>query len=312
MDILANDMSIHGQFDKWSFGAAFGRLMKMRGAARRAGHEIQCHRALLAVEVKPGVPMQQALQQWLTPNELRAAMSWMTRSGPFWEDFRRHGGNDYLEWGGEVVTDSAVGEAAFRVLHDVECGLVSVTPSAWECSPVDVEWKRDGGIGNRRAVLKNWYDAETMENELPAAAVESWRDVERASAARFVSLTFSDDCFEHLAGIPFNRSSADRVLALLGILNRLALSYDSDGKRTAEGDHIYQEHFTGQGSFSDSSETEKRKFRSELTFPHPNKDGTYLFCPWHGKESHLTLRLHFSQFRKPVYVVYVGPKLTKR
>ena len=41
-----------------------------------------------------------------------------------------------------------------------------------------------------------------------------------------------------------------------------------------------------------------------------------LFCPWHGKVSTRTLRIHFSpgQIRAsdPLYVVYVGPKLTKR
>ena len=316
MAILANDLSIHGQFyDLRSFREAFGRLMKMRGAARRGGHEILCHRALLAVEAMPGVPMQQALQQ-LKADERRSAMSWLTRSGPFWEDLRRHGGNDYLECRGEVVTDSAVGEAAFRVLHDVECGLASVTPSAWDFSPVDVAWKRDAEIGDRGAVLRNWRDAGTMENELPPAPVASWREMERASAERFERLTFSGDCFKQLAGIPFARSSADRVIALLGILNQLALSFGTDGKRTAEGHRIYQEHFTGQqASFSDSSDTEKRDFRSELTFPHPHKEGTYLFCPWHGKESYLTLRPHFSwpiRFCEPVYVVYVGPKLTKR
>ena len=138
MDILANDLSIHGQFhDIRSFRDALGRLMKMRGAARRAGHELQCHRALLAVEPLPGVPLRLALQR-LTEYERRSAMSWLTSTGPFWEDLRRHGGGDYLECRGDVVTDSAVGEAAFRTLHDVECGLASFTPSDWDLSPVEV------------------------------------------------------------------------------------------------------------------------------------------------------------------------------
>ena len=316
MDILANDLSIHGQFhDIRSFRDAFGRLMRMRRAARRAGHEIHCHRALLAVEVMPGVPMQQALQR-LTMNECRAAMNWLTKSGPFWDDIRRHVGDDYLECRGDVVTDSAVGEAAFRVMHDVECGLASVTPSGWDFSPVKVAWKRDEGIDDRCVDLKNWLDAETMENQLRPAAVVSWPDLARAAADRYERLTFSDDCFRPLAGIPFARSSADRVVVLLGTLNRLALSYDKNGNRTAEGHRLYQDHFTGLNAwFSDSSDTEKHDFRNELTFPHPDRDGTKIFCPWHGKEHSSILRLHFSwpiRYREPVYVAYVGPKLTKR
>ena len=316
MDILANDLSIHGQFhDIRSFRDAFGRLMKMRGAARRAGHQIHCHRALLTVEAMPGISLQQALQR-LTINERRSAMSWLASAGPFWDDLRRHGGDDYLECRGEVVTDSAVGEAAFRVMHDVECGLASVTPSEWDFSPVKVAWKRGEGVEERCAHLKNWCDAATMAKQLRPAAVGSWRDLARAVADRFERLTFSDDCFRPLDGIPFARSSADRVVVLLGTLNRLALSYDKDGNRTAEGHRLYQDHFTGQNAwFSDSSATEKRRFRNELTFSHPDRDGNKLFCPMHGKEYGSMLRLHFSwpiRYREPVYVAYVGPKLTKR
>ncbi len=67
--------------------------------------------------------------------------------------------------------------------------------------------------------------------------------------------------------------------------------------------------------FSDSSDTEKSRFRRELTFPHPEEPAKSLFCPWHGKERHQTLRVHFSwpiQAGKPVYVVYAGPKRMKR
>ena len=316
MDILANDLSIHGQFhDIQLFRDAFGRLMKMRAAARRAGHELYCHRAMLEVKAMPGVPMQRALQR-LTVNECRAAMSWLTKSGPFWDDLRRHGCNDYLECRGDVVTDSAVGEAAFRVLHDVECGLASITPSEWDFSPVKVAWKRGEGIDERYAHLKNWCDAATMANQLRPAAVASWRDLARAAAARFARLTFSDDCFKPLDGVPFARSSADRVIVLLGTLNRLASSYDKNGSLTAEGHRLYQDHFTGRNAwFSDSSGTEKFDFRNELTFPHPDRDGTKIFCPWHGKERRSILRLHFSwpiRYGEPVYVAYVGPKLTKR
>ena len=70
-----------------------------------------------------------------------------------------------------------------------------------------------------------------------------------------------------------------------------------------------------EASFSDSSDSEKRGFRARLTFPHPDKPGESMFCTWHGKVRHMMLRLHFSwpvRADEPVYVVYAGPKLTKR
>jgi hypothetical protein len=71
----------------------------------------------------------------------------------------------------------------------------------------------------------------------------------------------------------------------------------------------------GNPLFSDSSDTEKLDFRNELTFRHPDQPGRSLFCPWHGKVRHLELRVHYTwsgRAGEPLYVVYVGPKITKR
>ena len=321
MDLLANDLSIHGQFhDMASFRDALARVMAMRAVARRFDREVHCHRMLLAAEAMPDVPMQRALQR-LSVDEKRSAMRWLTRGGPFWDDLRRHGVADYLECRGEVVTDHAIGEAAYRALHDVECALVSFTPSDWDFSPVEVTWRRDDeGLDNRTVALENWRDAAALEERLrnTPPPVRSWGDLRRVSTSRFGSLTFAGDCFDPLEGAPFNKSAADRLLVLLDILDRFARAFDADGVRTSEGHRIYRDHFTGiadQGLFSDSSDTEKRDFRRELTFPHPANPGKSLSCTWHGKVRRPALRLHFSwpiRRDEPVYVVYAGPKITRR
>ncbi len=320
MEFFANDLSIHGQFyDIPLFRDALARLMAMRNAARRFGRQVYCHRAFTSVEPIPDVPMQQAVQR-LKKDEQRSVMSWLTKGGPFWDDLRKHGPADWLECRGEVVTDSAVGEAAYRKLHAIECGLVSVTPSNWDFSPVAVTWRREAeGLEDQHTDLDNWRDAFTLEEMLRDAAppIRSWDDLQDSSTNRFRSLTFAGDCFKPLVGIPFSESAADRILFLLGILDQFARAFDADGARTSEGHGIYQNYFTGgeNALFSDSSPREKRNFRNELTFPYPESPEKSLCCTWHGKERHMMLRLHFSwpiQSGKPVYVVYVGPKITKR
>ena len=319
MHLLVNDLSLHGQFrEKAAFRDALTRLMTMRNVAQRLGCEVCCHRALLNAKPMTGMTMQQALGQ-LTSNEQRAILGWLTRHGPFWDDLRQHAADEYLECRGEIVTDSAVGEAAFRTFHGVDCGLVSLAPSDWDYSPVEVIWRREvEGLQNQRTNVDNWRDVVTLEEKLRIAAppIESWDDLRKASTGRFIGLTFAADCFEPLRGLPFADSAADRVIVLLDILDRLAREFDANGVRTTEGQRIYQDSFTGKKAlFSDSSDTEKHDFRKELSFPHPNDPGNYLFCSWHGKESHMMLRLHFSwpiESGKPVYVVYVGPKITKR
>ena len=320
MELFTNDLSIHGQFhDILSFRESLARLMSMRNAARQFGCEVHCHRALLTTNPIPNRTMQQALGR-LANSERRAAMVWFTQGGPFWDDLRQHAPDDYLECGDDIVTDSAVGEAAYRVLHEVECGLVSVTPSHWDFSPVEVTWRRESeGLDDKIALVENWRDVAGLEKILRdnPPPLRSWGDLRDVSTNRFSSLTFAGKCFDPLVGIPFSKNSAERILFLLGILDRLARAFDADGARTSEGHWIYQNYFTGRENalFSDSSETEKNAFRRELTFPCPDNPDESIPCTWHGKVPHMTIRLHFSwpiRAGKPVYIVYVGPKITRR
>ena len=163
-----------------------------------------------------------------------------------------------------------------RKLHSVECGLVSATPSDWDYSPVAVTWRRED-VPDQHTDLDNWRDVSKLEEMLRDAAppIRSWDDLRETSTSRFKSLTFAEDCFAPLlAGVPFAKSSADRIRTLLDILDRLARAFDADGARTPEGQRIYQDYFTGDNAlFSDSSNKEKNNFRKELTFRNPNDQG---------------------------------------
>lgn len=312
MELLANELSIHGQFhDPPAFRDALARLMTMRATACRYGREVHCHRAFLSVEPQAGVSLQQTLGQ-LAESKRRAVFGWLTRAGPC-----LHDGNDWFECRGDPVTDTAVGEAAYRTLHGVTAGLLSVTPSNWSFSPVEVTWRdRPDRLEDLSVVLGNWWDPQVLERSLQTAEqqISSWEHLRHVSTTRFERLTFAGNCFEAMSGVPFAKSAAERIRVLLKVLDRFAREFDTDGRRTPEGQRIYQDFFTGKNSrFADSSDTEKRDFRKELTFPHPSHTGKYLFCTWHGKVA--DYRIHFSwpvRFGEPVYVVYVGWKITRR
>ena len=319
MELLVNDLSLHGQFhDTQSFREAMARMMSLRNVAQQFGREIHCYRALLWAQAIRDVPMQQALGR-LTESERRSAIMWLTRSGPFWDDLRTHGAGDWFECAGDVVTDSAVAEAAHKSMQNVECGLVSFRPSNWDYSPLEVTYKYDvDGLIDQHAMLHNLREATELRERLRDASltVTTWNQLRSHSVNQYQNLIFSDDCFQPLSGVPFAQSSAERIRLLLSILDRFAQAFDVEGRRTHEGQEIYENYFTGDNAlFSDSSPTEKRKYRQELTFAHPNGSGTRLFCTWHGKERRMTLRLHYwwsGKMGEPVYVVYVGRKLTIR
>ena len=182
MELFANEMSIHRQFhDLPTFHGALERLMGMRGVAHRFGRNVYCHRTLAGAEPIPGIRMQQAVQR-LADNRRRALMAWLTRGGPFWDDLRRHDANDWLECEGEIVTDTAVGEAAYRTLRGVECALISATPSNWDYLAYRSDsWNREAeGLDDQNATLDNWRDAAALETRLQGAVppIRSWADLD--------------------------------------------------------------------------------------------------------------------------------------
>jgi len=320
VELFVNELSVHGQFqDQHGFNMALSRLKGVREVAKRYGHEVQCQRTFFHVrEAMPGVAVWEAVLKLTDPDIQQYLRLWFEKAGPFWDGQGRHEPNEYLECCDDVVTDTAVGEAAFRLMHGVRSGLVSIFPSAWNFTPVEVIWRREAeGDASWVVRVQNWWCAAALEDALQEIPpLRTWDGFRKAAIDNFGQLEFSESCFASLAGKTFYQAAAKRFWERLDILNRLSGAFGEDGVRTKEGHQMYQMHFTGDKAwFSDSSDTEKRRFREALTFPHPVEGAGSLFCPWHGKVSYLHLRLHFSGIPKagePVYVVYVGPKLTKR
>lgn len=317
MELLINDLSISGQFpDISSFRDAIDRVMNMRSLARQFGRELYCHRNLCHAQVTNNLGMPQAIQL-LGQDKKSALMQWLTRNGPYWEDDRVHGPDDFFECNDHIVTDTAIGEAAFRCFNGGDHRLVSLTPSSWEFSPLSVWWRLDGGV-DRAAEITNYITTAALETDLRSGPpiIETWEQLALISRDRFPHLTFALDAFGPFRGHPFVPGAARRIIERLDVLERLKCCFDASGIRTTEGHRLYQDYFTGDKAwFSDSSDCEKNNFQAELTFKHPEREGETLFCTWHGKVKTPQLRIHFSwpiRPEVPLYVVYVGHKITKR
>ena len=316
MELIFNELSLHGQFhDLMSFRNAISRVMSIRAIARRYGSELQCHRNVVNRPVKGNQILPKYIRH-LDKNTQRALMQWLTRNGPFWEDLQQHKSDDWLEYNGEIVTDTAIGEVAYSIAHGVERALISLDPSSWLTSPLHIDWLMNSLV--KRIKVLNYWNTDELERALDVVptSIVSWEDLIITAHNRYPNVTFTTDCFKPLEGHPFNKGSADRMLLRLGVLHNMKNCYDEHGKRTPEGQALYQKHFTGDKAwFSDSSDTEKARFKNELTFKHPANPNEVLFCPWHGKVKTPPYRIHFSwpiRADEPLYVVYVGPKITKR
>ncbi len=313
-----NDLSIHGQFDTLDeFSGAVKTLMKIRSAIGRAGSRFSCHRDLAHAQVTREATMHKAIQS-MSIEERRAWIQWLTKGGPFWEDDRQHAPDDWLETAGELTpVDHAIGESAFRNFHGDQLDLISAAPSDWLSDPISVTWKRDEKE-DRIVDVPNHWTLKSVQRRLDAlpATFCSWKSLEEHVRRAYRELTLSVDAFASLSGCPFALAAANRINTLLGTLDRYRGCFNEHGARSIEGDEIYEDYFKGDRAwFSDSSDSEKEAFRSKMTFAHPDNSGEILFCPFHGKVSTQTIRIHFTYpIAKtiPLYVVYIGPKITKR
>ena len=311
VELIFNDLSIHQQFHDVSlFRQAINRLMEMRGIARTSGRELYCHRGTSNLLVNSTTSLFQEIQKFPLEQK-RVILSWLTRQGPFGEDTLEHDFNEVFECHDDIVTDTGLGEAAYRNVLGTDCRLVSLTPSQWDYSPIIVKWLTTTTTDIQ---VHNHWEPHALEDALQQteATVTSWAHLEAQSRQRFLGLTFTRDSFKDLEGRPFAEGGAQRILKRLEVLNRLMGEVASNGQLTTEGQQLYQNYFVGEKArFSDSSDTEKNQFRQKLTFRDP--DGNSLFCTWHGKVNTPPFRIHFSWPVPPggrLYVVYVGWKIT--
>ncbi len=289
----------------------------MRDTARRFGRELYCHRNISQSKVSPDLSMKQAVFQELNQDAQRAVLSWFDKKGPFWDGPSARGTNEYFEHEDKIVTENAIGEAAYRCAHGEEHHLVSFAKSKWQDMPViTVQWCLSDADTKKIDVCNHW-EHRTVENALQKAPVQykNWDRFGKNAVERFANLAFSVDCFSYLKGCPFSHGVAAAINERLHVLDRHQSGWDVRGQRGPESQKIFQDHFTrGSAWFSDSSKREQRKFEKDLTFQHPDQPGSTLFCTWHGKVMAQTLRIHFSWPNppgSPLYVVYVGPKITK-
>lgn len=317
MVFFLNELSLHRQFfEPADFVKSIGRVMRMREVAGLHGREIWRHRNTVNAVVGPGRSLAAAVDG-LERDAQQALMQWLVRTGPFWDDERQHGEDEYLECRGEVVTDTGIGEAAFGAFLGFEYAVVSVKPSDWLASPLSVVW-RESDEAARTVEVRNYSEVVVLRaavEERPRP-ISGWPGLEDAARRQCADLVFAPEAFAPLGGSPFHRGAAERLLLRLKILQQVKSGFDSRGRRTAEANRIYRRHFSGgKAQFSDSSEGEKSRLRSALTFAHPEQPGESLFCPWHGKVKTPQLRIHFSwpiAADTPLFVVYVGPKITRK
>jgi hypothetical protein len=318
MNWYINDLSLRGQFpDAFAFRAALEPLMKAMSRRDLSGR-VFCTRKLSQCMITAKHSLPGAVRALGDAQFVSLVLRWIDRNGPFWDEDRTHNPDDLFFYETCDVTDEGLGEAARRLVAGLSAGSFSFwheTDATFAYSPLRIV----------HGLLEQPYGEYDVENvwrveDLPNPAVEratSWTHMIHLAKSTLTGLRFSPGVIDRLLRDPFNASAAERIGYLLRVLQRLYLETTADGAWTPDGMKVYEQHFIGdKAAFSDSSDNEKRNFRTEMTFPDPSDLVRSMFCPWHGKaKCGGQYRIHFEYPRprgqREFKIGYVGPKITK-
>jgi hypothetical protein len=168
----------------------------------------------------------------------------------------------------------------------------------------------------RERVIESLKEGDEFPDEAELGPPASWVELTEQAKNSLKGLLLSSEIAEMLTSCPFNPGVAESVQDLLRILDSVVSESKDDCSLTERGLQIREQHFVGKNApFSDESDTNKRAFRSDLTFRDPADPSKRIECTWHGKVSQEQFRVHFEWPRpkgqRIIKVVYIGPKLTK-
>ncbi|HET6382658.1 MAG TPA: hypothetical protein VFJ58_04635 [Armatimonadota bacterium] len=319
MRFYLNELSLHGQFTSvGDFLPALKGVIQCRRAIEPAGAQLFVSKDLFGRAVFNGLIFSSAVGK-LSRDQQRDIYLWIDRSN--WSSHRLHSGDDFYSWHEDVITESSLAEAACAVESGFPSAALCFDPSECLETPLRVEWTPLNG-GRRWISVDNYWSLATLQRRLEewvrseqSRPVASWAGLIEWAKTYCESLTLADYLLEPLKGIPFSDPVARQSQRLLGILNVFKNEFDGTGVRTARGNKMYDQYFTGSRAlFSDESDSNKSQFKRELTFKNPASPHEGIFCPFHGKISTQFFRIHFSwpiTASDPVFVVYIGPKITK-
>jgi len=312
VELYFNELSLDGQFKSIShFTESLALVMTMRREAARFSREVKSSRKIGSRKVTADLIFQQVVER-MDRTQRDAVKQWLLRLGPFWEDGAQHP-DVWLQHKEELVTGTSIAEAAWQIIEGTDARLLSIRPSDWEYSPVSVMYDEDSG--QEPLHVTNYLDKPILVRDLELLPLPlKWEGLVELVENRFKHITFAHGWSAPLLPIPFSPSAAERFIVMLNALDEYVSCLDTDGHHNSRGAEIYKMRFEGHWPmFVPESDSNKRSFRRELTFVHPDEPGESIFCHWHGRVATQFLRLHFSWpvNNGKLYVVYAGPKITK-
>jgi len=143
---LLNELSIHNQYQSTSdFETSLKLVLRCRDLLHKYQRTLRCGRGTLGNrQVIKNMPFRQVVGNIADRNVQRAVLLWIDKDGPFWDDEKIHSPDEYFSDNkNDLITDTVLAEAAFRIYQKMDSSVVSFSPSDYLYSPVVVRWHRN-------------------------------------------------------------------------------------------------------------------------------------------------------------------------
>lgn len=260
-----------------------------------------------------------AVLKYLDPVNRTLVLTWVGKGGIFWEKEREDNNDDYFDFDSRDVTDYGIGECSRRILVGKEVSLVSLIGNSVIFRDANLVVTHGLPESPIAEVSINNITSHVLLEQSALSVVPkptSWAKAIAKFQEDFKGLVISDCVEEQLSSQPFGVCPYTRIEELLNVLQSFIDSRDPNGEYTDKTKEIIREFFSGEKAwFSDESTTNKRDFKSKLTFNDPLDATKKIFCSFHGKVKSPQLRVHFclpSADEKIIKICYIGPKITKK
>lgn len=121
MEWYVNDLSFSGQFlTPHSLKESIEPLLRLLFRRPDLKRRVLSSRTLSIRPATPAMNLEEGVRATRDQLFIRQALGWMSSAGPFWDDDRATNPDDYFHFEGEDVTNQGLGEAARRLVLEME------------------------------------------------------------------------------------------------------------------------------------------------------------------------------------------------
>jgi hypothetical protein len=212
MEWYVDDLSFSGQFSTpHSLKESIEPLLRLLFLRPDLKRRVLCSRTLPIRPATAAMNLEEGVRATRDQLFIRQALGWISSAGPFWDDDRAANPDDYFHFEGEDVTDQGLGEAARRLVMEMDAASFSfpnLNVLRFARTPLCVHH------GLEEEPLGS-YDVNNCWNpeDIAAAVIrspESWTDLLEMTAAQMPELILSSEIAAQLAPVPFHSGVAAR------------------------------------------------------------------------------------------------------